>query len=92
MAELQGIYDSSITSPGLAGPRKKPRTFTWHVKGNLFLTGNQWSSHKRLDDRGHPTAYALYFDFDQGRPNDDPTGFLYSNSNKRALCVRGSGK
>ncbi len=40
MAELQPIYDSSTTTPGLAGPPKKPRTSTWHVKGKVFLTGD----------------------------------------------------
>ncbi len=44
MADVQGIYDSSAISPGLAGPRKNQSDFTFHVKGNLFLTGNQWSS------------------------------------------------
>ena len=38
MAELQGIYDKTVEAPGLAGPAKTPRAFTWHVKGNLFLT------------------------------------------------------
>src|SRR5208282_6245450 len=33
MAELQGTYDSTANVPGLAGPRKKPNTVTWHVKG-----------------------------------------------------------
>jgi hypothetical protein len=89
MAELQPIYDSSITASGLAGPPKNPRTFTWHVKGNLFLTGDQWSSNYRMDDRGRPSGYAYYFDFNSGKPNDDQNGY---SDNKRALCVRSSGK
>jgi hypothetical protein len=87
MAELQPIFDSSATAPGLAGPSKKPWTDTWHVKGNLFLTGNQWSSNRRTDDRGRPSGYAWYFDFNSGKPNDDE--LFYS---ARALCVRGPGK
>ena len=39
MAELQGIYDKTANAPGLAGPGNG-RSVTWHVKGNLFLTGN----------------------------------------------------
>jgi hypothetical protein len=74
MAELQGVYDSIIAAPGLAGQRKKQRTVTWHVKGNLFLTGNQWSSNYRMDDRGRPSGYAWYFDFNEGKPNDDQGG------------------
>jgi hypothetical protein len=89
MAELQGTYDSAANVPGQAGPRKKPRTVTWHVKGNLFLTGDQWSSNYRMDDRGRPIGYAYYFDFNSGKPDDDQGGYSYG---KRALCVRGSGK
>ena len=44
---------------------------TWHVKGNLFLTGNEWSSECVNDDRGHPSGYARYFDFNEGRSNED---------------------
>jgi hypothetical protein len=32
VAELQGIDDKSSDAPGLAGPTKKLRTFTWDVK------------------------------------------------------------
>jgi len=41
--ELNDIYDAKVESPGLAGPGKG-RAFTWHVKGNLFLTGDQWAT------------------------------------------------
>ena len=92
MAELQGIYDSKVNSPGLAGYRKKLTDFTFHVKGNLFLTGDQWSSNYRMDDRGHYSGYAWYFDFNSGKPNDAVSGFLYRNDGMRALCVRGPGK
>jgi hypothetical protein len=89
MAELQGAYDGTANAPGLAGPHRKLRDFTFHVKGNLFLTGNQWSSNYRMDDRGHPIGYAYYFDFNSGKPNDDQGGYSYG---KRALCVRRPGK
>jgi hypothetical protein len=89
MAELQPIYDTTADAPGLAGPREKQRTFTWHVKGNLFLTGIQWTSNYRMDDRGRPLGYAYYFDFNSGKPDDDEGGY---SSGKRALCVRGSKK
>lgn len=85
MAELQPIYDKTANAPGLSGPQKKPRTDTWHVKGNLFLTGNQWSSNYPTDDRGRPSGYAYYFDFNSGKPNEDEDGH-----GARALCVRGS--
>ncbi len=50
MFELQRIYDSTANAPGLTG-RHDDEPTTWHVKGNLFLTGNQWSSERRNDDR-----------------------------------------
>lgn len=89
LQELEGIYDKNAESPGLAGPPKKPRAFTWHVKGNLFLTGNQWSSTQLADDRGHPSGYARRFDFNEGRSFDGDE--LWFHTNKRALCVRRSG-
>lgn len=91
-AELQGIYDTNANAPGLAGYRKKLRDVTWHVKGDLFLTGNQWSSNYRTDDRGHYSGYAWYFDFNSGKPDDQESDFLYPDDGMRALCVRGPGK
>ena len=89
MAEIQGIFDKNVNAPGSAGYYKKLRPFTWHVKGNLFLTGDQWTSNYREDDRGHNSGYSWYFDFNEGRPNDEPTGWPYSSAGMRALCVRG---
>lgn len=66
LAELGMIYDRGANTPGSAGPGKG-RIFTWHVKGNLFLTGDQWSSDQRFDDRGDASSYAWYFDFNDGR-------------------------
>src|SRR5882672_8406729 len=44
IGELQGIYDKDAKAPGLMGPSGEGHAATWHVKGDLFLTGNQWSS------------------------------------------------
>jgi hypothetical protein len=90
--ELQGIYDKTANAPGLArlGGPAKGSAFTWHVKGNLFLTGDQWSSSRINDDRGHPSGYAWRFDFNEGRQFDGDE--LSFRTNKRALCVRGSAK
>jgi Protein of unknown function (DUF1566) len=87
LSELEGIYDTSANSPGLAGPGKG-RPFTWHVKGGLFMTGNQWSSNQRMDDRGHLNGFAWRFDFNEGRSFDGDEISFYTN--KRALCVRAS--
>ena len=88
MAELQGIYDKKVEAPGLAGPTKNPRAFTWHVKGNLFLTGDQWSGH-HVTGRMPLESYEYHFDFNEGKPDIDPGGWPYPSSGMRALCVRG---
>ena len=82
--ELRDIYDPNLYSSGLAGPSKHSRPFTWHVEGRLFLTGDEWSSNRGLDDRGHPNGFAWYFDFNEGKAAnyDEPS------AGKRALCVR----
>lgn len=90
MFELQGIYDSRVNSPGLTGKDSEEPT-TWHVKGNLFLTAYEWSSEDISNGHGHPSAYKYYFDFNDGKSNDDPTGWPYPYAFRRALCVRGSG-
>jgi hypothetical protein len=91
MAELQGIYDKTIEAPGLAGPAKASQAFTWHVKGNLFLTGNQWSGHQ-VTGRIPLESYEDYFDFNEGKPDRDPSGWPYPSLGMRALCVRGPDK
>jgi hypothetical protein len=90
LAELGAIYDRDANAPGLAGSDQED-LFTYHVKGNLFLTGDPWGVERRYDDRGHPSGYE-YFDFDGGRSNNEPSGFPYSISLMRALCVRSSEK
>jgi Protein of unknown function (DUF1566) len=94
LGELEGIYDKDVNAPGLArlGGPATGSAFTWHVKGNLFLTGDQWSSNQSIDDRGKPSGYVWYFDFNEGRSDDDPTGWPYPFVSRRVLCVRGSGK
>jgi hypothetical protein len=90
IGELEGIYDKDANAPGLMGPSGKGAPSTWHVKGNLFLTGMQWSGNRPTDDRGHPSAYAWRFNFNDGRKYDgDEISFSVA---KRALCVRTSGR
>jgi hypothetical protein len=90
LEELQGIYDKNAESPGLMGDKyyHNVSPSTWHVKGGLFLTGSNWTSNRRLDDRGKPSGYAWRFDFNDGRPFDgDEESFTMG---KRALCLRAS--
>jgi hypothetical protein len=86
-AELQGIYDKTANAPGLAGPGNG-RPVTWHVKGNLFLTGYEWANNQS----GRTSGYPFYFDFNEGKWNNQPSGFPYPSTFMRSLCVRGSGK
>ena len=92
LAELEGIYDKSAEAPG-ENPRSRwheAEPMTFHVKGDLFLTGLQWSSSRRMDDRGHPSGYAWRFDFNDGRSFGGDEEWFFTN--KRALCVRRSGE
>ena len=88
IGELQAIFDQSANAPGRDGQGAS----TWHVRGNLYLTGYQWSSNYRTDDRGRNSGYSWYFDFNEGRSKEDPISFPYSYSLMRALCVRSAGK
>lgn len=87
MSELQGIYDKTANAPGLAGTHDDVPTM-WHVKGNLFLTGYQWANNQS----GRTSGYQYYFDFNEGKSNNQPSGFPYSSSFMRGLCLRGSEK
>ncbi len=90
LAELEGIYDKNADAPGLArlGGPAKGSDFTWHVKGHLFLTGDEWANNQS----GRTSGYQYYFDFNEGKSNNQPSGFPYSSAFMRALCVRGSEK
>jgi hypothetical protein len=81
--ELRGIYKADLESPGRAG-YGRGREFTWHVEGGLFLTGDEWSSTRPLNERGRPSGYAWYFDFNAGKA----LNFDEPSAGKRALCVR----
>ena len=83
IGELEGLYDTSANALGLAGKRNE-RGATWHVKGDIFLTGPSWSATRRRDDRGRPAGSALTFRFSDGFRD------LYElRVGRRALCVRG---
>ena len=94
LAELRGIFDPTAEAPGLAG-KHGDDPFSFHIKGNLFLTGDQWSRSQRRDDRGRPSGLVWYFDFCNGyKGSEDGSRFSGSNAgyDKRALCVRGPEK
>jgi hypothetical protein len=89
---LQEIYDKNAEAPGVNPPSHwhGAEAMNYHVKGNLFLTGDPWSSSQRMDDRGHPSGLVWYFDFLNGRRNDEDSSLIWGYWKfKRALCVRG---
>jgi len=70
IGELHGIYDQNANVGG------------WHVKGNLQLSGWQWSN-----SPGNASGEAWFFFFSDGERGSDR---FSKNYDKRALCVRGS--
>ena len=50
----------NANASGLAGMHGDVHNM-WHVKGNLFLTGNEWSGTRVPDDRGYPSGYGYRF-------------------------------
>ena len=56
-----------------------------HVKGNLLLTGDPWSSNRQIDSFGHPYGPGWFFNFTTSKPSYDLQ--LFRNT-KYALCVR----
>jgi hypothetical protein len=87
--ELQGIYDEKANAPGLGG-KHNDEPYTRHVKGNLFLTGRQWSISQILDDRGHPGGTVWFLDFSNGyKGKEDGTWTgRFADHDMNALCVR----
>jgi serine/threonine-protein kinase len=79
--ELAAIYNHSIDTPA---HWSSGDAVTWHVKGNLNLSGLQWSG-----SAGTTSGLGWYFDFDGGSRFSGPLGFGYG---KHALCVRRSDK
>jgi hypothetical protein len=89
--ELQGIYDKNAEAPG-ENPRThwhEPEPWIFHVKGNLFLTGEQLSSTIENGDSGSLPAYLWGFDFKSGSRFKDKPDRL---RDMRVLCVRRPGE
>lgn len=88
-SELQSIYDAKVESPG-AIPRtrwQEPEATTFHVKGNLFLTGVEWVNTSDNNDR-NPSQDRVVFDF-KGRQLVSEKRYSVKAG---ALCVRGTAK
>lgn len=84
--ELQGIYDPSVNLQAVYDFGVQHGV---HVKGNLQLTGWQWSSSLK-DVPGQSSQIAGVFDLTDVKPGN---GMILTMSyNNRALCVRHSGE
>ncbi|MGA1981109.1 MAG: DUF1566 domain-containing protein [Acidobacteriaceae bacterium] len=92
--ELEGLIDIKAFAPEHVGDSSILHfNIDGKVHGALLVTGREWSSSQRLDDRGKPVGIAWYFDFVNVRPSDDNGDIGLADSyDLRALCVRDSGE
>ncbi|MBL8205715.1 MAG: DUF1566 domain-containing protein [Blastocatellia bacterium] len=95
--ELKGLYDEMANVPGLGTGKDGKGATSWHVKGNLFLTGRQWSNSKESEKSvgeyvGSDTVWFLDFSDEHKRKNDSPWLYASASRRMRALCVRSAGK
>jgi hypothetical protein len=88
--ELASLVNKSAPSPDRAS---NIETFSInvgrHVRGNLSLTGDPWSSNRDKDRFGHPYGDGYFFDFVNSKPSGD---LPYFRNTKYALCVRRPGE
>jgi len=77
--ELSGLYDAKVNIAGQLGSGSPA---TWHVKGNLQLSGWQWSN-----TQGNASWEAWLFLFANGERYSSP---LVGSGLDRVLCVRRS--
>jgi hypothetical protein len=88
--ELASLVDKSASTPERAGNTETLSINGGrHVRGNLSLTGDPWSSNRDKDRFGHPYGDGDFFDFVYSKPSGD---LPYFRNTKYALCVRRSGE
>lgn len=84
--ELASLVDRSASAPERAG---NVETFTInmgrHVRGNLALTGDPWSTTREINRFGHPYGDGWFFDLVNSKPSGD---LPYFRNTKYALCMR----
>ncbi|MBS1813112.1 MAG: DUF1566 domain-containing protein [Acidobacteria bacterium] len=93
--ELEGIYDEIASVPGLGAGKDGKGVTTWHVKGNLLLTGRQWSSSPNIEKvlgNSFDRVWFLDFSDEHKRKNDSPWLYASASYHMRALCVRSADK
>jgi len=84
--ELASLVDKSDLVPVRVG---NAETFSInvgrHVRGNLLLRGDPWSSNRDKNRFGHPFGDGAFFDFIYSKPSWDLQDF---RNTKYALCIR----
>lgn len=67
--ELASLVDKSTSAPQRSGSTE-PFTINLgrHVRGNLSLTGDPWSSNRDKNRFGHPYGDGAFFDFVNSKP------------------------
>lgn len=84
--ELASLVDKTAIAPEQVGKVNIPLlNAPRHVRGNLSLTGDPWSSNREKDRFGHPYGDGWFFDFATSKPSGD---LPYFRNTKYALCVR----
>lgn len=87
--ELASLVDKTPPDPErVGGTETLSINIGRHVKGNLSLTGDAWSSNRQIDRFGHPYGPGWFFDFVNSKSSYDLQ--LFRNT-KYALCVRHAG-
>jgi hypothetical protein len=88
--ELASLVDRSPSTPVQTGNASTFQISVGrHVRGNLSLTGDPWSSTRELNRFGKPYGDGWFFDFVNSKPSGD---LPYFRNTKHALCVRRSGQ
>jgi hypothetical protein len=88
--ELASLVDKSASAPERAGNTEILNiNLGRHVRGNLSLTGDPWSSTREINRFGHPYGDGWFFDFVNSKPSGD---LPYLHNTKYALCVRRPGQ
>ena len=87
--ELATLVDKAATASERVG---NTETFSLNlgpaVRGGLSLSGNSWSSTRKINRFGKPYEDGWFFDFVHSEPSGD---LPYFRNTKYALCVRQSG-
>lgn len=88
--ELASLIDKSGSTPQRNGNAETLNiNLGRHVRGNLSLTGNPWSSTREINRFGHPYGDGWFYDFVNSKPSGD---LPYLHNTKYALCVRHPGQ